>query len=134
MCIPSQPPKGNKSGLGRALINRRAAEVQASGSSPFHTTDLSVSESHKLRSVTHEGNLEEFLNTAQMADQDFTAERRNVTVISAPGMKRHNPYLLTKEEEVDMRVKQDNNRGRLRVPRRYVFTSVYIHLENRKRW
>lgn len=119
----SQPPKNNKkSGLGRALINRRAAEVQKSGTSPFHTTDMSVSESHKLRSVTHEGNLEEFLNTAQMADQDFTAERRNVTVITAPGMKRHNPYLLTEEEEEDIREKQDSNRGRLRVPRRPKWT------------
>lgn len=103
-------------------MNRKAKEARESGHGANHTTDGGTHQPSwmKLRSVTHEGDLEEFLNTAQMADTDFTAERRNVTVVSAPSssQKRHNPYLLSGEEEAEVRRKQDQNRSRLRVPRR----------------
>ncbi|PWY97257.1 putative LSG1-large-subunit GTPase [Testicularia cyperi] len=117
------PQSKNTVGLGRAILNRKAKEAKNRNQTEFHTTDLnnygSVS---NLRSVTHEGDLEEFLNTAQLADADFTAERRNagVTVISAPNRERtrHNPYLLTGQEESEVLKKHSQNKERLRVPRR----------------
>lgn len=124
------PPAQSKNtvGLGRAILNRRAKEAKQRNQTEFHTTDLnnygSVS---NLRSVTHEGDLEEFLNTASLADADFTAERRSggVTVITAPDRERtrHNPYLLTGQEEQEVLKKHVQNKERLRVPRRPEWTS-----------
>ncbi|EST06676.1 GTP binding domain protein [Kalmanozyma brasiliensis GHG001] len=119
----------NTVGLGRAILNRRAKEAKQRNQTEFHTTDInnygSVS---NLRSVTHEGDLEEFLNTASLADADFTAERRNggVTVITAPNRERtrHNPYLLTGQEEQEVLKKHVQNKERLRVPRRPEWTSA----------
>ncbi|SAM58915.1 probable LSG1-Large-Subunit GTPase involved in 60S ribosomal subunit biogenesis [Ustilago bromivora] len=112
----------NTVGLGRAILNRKAKEAKQRNQTEFHTTDInnygSVS---NLRSVTHEGDLEEFLNTASLADADFTAERRSgVTVITAPNRERtrHNPYLLTGQEEQEVLKKHAQNKERLRVPRR----------------
>lgn len=84
---------------------------------------MSSSSKHGLASVTHQGDLEEFLNTAQLAEQDFTAERRNVTVVQAPGVKiggakGNNPFLLNGQEEKEVLGKQRQNKQRLRVPRR----------------
>lgn len=119
----------NTVGLGRAILNRRAKEAKQRNQTEFHTTDInnygSVS---NLRSVTHEGDLEEFLNTASLADADFTAERRNggVTVITAPDRERtrHNPYLLTGQEEQEVLKKHVQNKERLRVPRRPEWTGA----------
>ncbi|TKY90980.1 hypothetical protein EX895_000979 [Sporisorium graminicola] len=119
----------NTVGLGRAILNRRAKEAKQRNQTEFHTTDLnnygSVS---NLRSVTHEGDLEEFLNTASLADSDFTAERRNhgVTVITGINRERtrHNPYLLTGQEEQEVLKKHVQNKERLRVPRRPEWTSA----------
>ncbi|WFD29356.1 hypothetical protein MSPP1_000365 [Malassezia sp. CBS 17886] len=116
------PQSKNRVGLGHAIINRRAREQRDRPTSDFHTTDTHVGQgkSTKLQSVTHQGDLEEFLNTAQLADADFTAERRNVKVIQAPGLSRtrHNPYLLTPQQEADVFKTHRDNRERLRVPRR----------------
>ena len=76
-----------------------------------------------MKSVTHQGDLEEFLSTAQLADADFTAERRNVTVVQTPGTqaggsKGNNPFLLNGQEEEQVLRKQRANKTRLRVPRR----------------
>ncbi|PWN54412.1 P-loop containing nucleoside triphosphate hydrolase protein [Violaceomyces palustris] len=119
----------NRVGLGHAIINRKAKEAKMKNSSEFHTTDINnYGSTSNLRSVTHEGDLEEFLNTAQLADADFTAERRNVTIVSAPGLTRsdrhrHNPYLLSGEEENEVLRKHGENKERLRVPRRPAWTS-----------
>lgn len=116
------PQSKNRVGLGHAIINRRAKEAKERGSSEFHTTDTHTAQSrNKLQSVTHQGDLEEFLNTAQMADADFTAERRNhVQVIqsASDSRTRHNPYLLTSQQEENVRQTHRQNRDRLRVPRR----------------
>ncbi|KIS72337.1 putative 60S ribosomal biogenesis GTPase subunit [Mycosarcoma maydis] len=119
----------NTVGLGRAILNRKAKEAKQRNQTEFHTTDInnygSVS---NLRSVTHQGDLEEFLNTASLADADFTAERRNggVTIITAPDRERtrHNPYLLTGQEEQEVLKKHVQNKERLRVPRRPEWTSA----------
>lgn len=122
---PRQPlaQSKNKVGLGHAIINRVQKDAHKRPRSEFHTTDISSSSKHGLASVTHQGDLEEFLNTAQLAEQDFTAERKNVTVVQAPGtkiggQKGNNPFLLNGQEEVEVLGRQRENKQRLRVPRR----------------
>lgn len=117
------PVSKNKVGLGHAIINRRAKEAKHRDSSEYHTTDthLGQGKATRLQSVTHQGDLEDFLNTAQLADADFTAERRqNISVIKTAddSRLRHNPYLLTTQQERDVLKTHRENRDRLRVPRR----------------
>lgn len=118
------PQSKNRVGLGHAILNRRAKEARDPKYSEYHTTDTHVGASrNKLQSVTHEADLEEFLNTAEMADADFTAERRNVRVIDTNTSRtRHNPYLLTPQQEEEVLRNQRANKDRLRVPRRPPWT------------
>lgn len=144
----------DKSGLGRAIINRKARQAQAQAdplnvrmiacigsvvasgrtlTGQQHTTELAGG----LHSVTQEDDLAEFLNTAALADTSFeagkswrqlarrprlmvSAEKQNVKVISSPSASaaQHNPFLLTAEEERELREKHIHNQQRLRVPRR----------------
>lgn len=110
----------NRVGLGHAIINRRAKESRNPKYSDYHTTDMHIGQAKwtKLQSVTHEGALEEFLNTAAMADADFTAERRTDKIIDTHSRTRHNPYLLTPQQEQEVLQNQHANKDRLRVPRR----------------
>ncbi|PKI85370.1 hypothetical protein MVES1_000476 [Malassezia vespertilionis] len=122
------PQSKNRVGLGHAIFNRRAKEARMQHSSEFHTTDTHVGQPKytRLQSVTHQGDLEEFLNTASLADADFTAERRNnVKVVDVPSESRtrHNPYLLTAQQEASVLDTHAKNRERLRVPRRPVWSS-----------
>lgn len=120
------PQSRNKVGLGRSIINRVAKDAQTRPRSEFHTTDVSSSSKHGLASVTHQGDLESFLDTAQLAEQDFTAERRNVTVVQTPAASQEgkergrNPFLLSGQEEKEVLGRQRANKQRLRVPRRCV--------------
>ncbi|KZV77679.1 P-loop containing nucleoside triphosphate hydrolase protein [Peniophora sp. CONT] len=116
------PPKGknpNPSGLGRAIMNRRAKDARTHLESGNYTTDI---ESSRLASVTQERDLEEFLSTAQLAGTDFTAERRNVKIIQSGPTVAHNPYLLSEQDERETLKKQGENKQRLRVPRRPAWT------------
>ena len=61
--------KKDASGLGRAIINRRAKEQKRIYEEALHTTELPSG----LHSVTQENDLDEFLNTAQLAATDFSA-------------------------------------------------------------
>jgi large subunit GTPase 1 len=94
-----------------------------------------------LKSVTQERDLDEFLNTAQLAGTEFTAgkcvqmsivmtissiERRNVKIIQQSANASQNPYLLTEEEEKTTLEKQQQNRKRLRVPRRPPWTKATL--------
>ena len=121
------PSSKKDAGLGRAIINRKARDAQEKGHSAFHTTDLlhPSAGGPGLRSVTQQGDLEEFLSTAQLADADFTAERRNITVVQTPetlasgkSLRRRNPFLLNPNEEREVLGKHEENKTRLRVPRR----------------
>ncbi|KAJ7293403.1 P-loop containing nucleoside triphosphate hydrolase protein [Mycena rebaudengoi] len=76
----------------------------------------------RLKSVTQEADLDEFLNTAQLAGTDFTAERRNVKIIQQSAGSSQNPYLLSEQEEVTTLKKHHENKKRLRVPRRPLWT------------
>lgn len=70
----------------------------------------------KMRSVTEQGALDEFLSTAELAGTDFTAEKMNNIKIVHTDQK--NPYLLSAAEERVVLGKQKAHRARLTVPRR----------------
>ena len=70
----------------------------------------------KMRSVTEQGALDEFLSTAELAGTDFTAEKmNNVKIIHTD---QRNPYLLSAAEERSTIKKQAAKKNRLTVPRR----------------
>ncbi|KAF2031417.1 ribosome biogenesis GTPase-like protein Lsg1 [Setomelanomma holmii] len=70
----------------------------------------------KMRSVTEQGALDEFLSTAELAGTDFTAEKMNNVKIIHKDQK--NPYLLSATEERNVARKHKENKNRLTVPRR----------------
>jgi large subunit GTPase 1 len=70
----------------------------------------------KMRSVTEQAALDEFLSTAELAGTDFTAEKINNVRIIHKDQK--NPYLLSATEERAAVRKHKENRERLTVPRR----------------
>lgn len=70
----------------------------------------------KMRSVTEQGALDDFLSTAELAGTDFTAEKMNNVKIIHSDQK--NPYLLSAAEERGVVRKQNAKRARLTVPRR----------------
>ncbi|KAE8226577.1 hypothetical protein CF319_g857 [Tilletia indica] len=125
----------NKVGLGHAIINRKAKDRkeanQRTNTSSIHTADPTAPAHLQpgwvgLRSITAQSSLDEFLSTAQLAQHDFTAERRNLTVVSTPGglpgsgddSTRWNPYLLNPDEERNLLAQQRDHASRLSVPRR----------------
>jgi len=70
----------------------------------------------KMRSITEQGALDEFLATAELAATDFTAEKENnVKIIHTTTL---NPYLLSANEERALTTKQKENKAKLTVPRR----------------
>ncbi len=70
----------------------------------------------KMRSITEQAPLDEFLTTAELAGTDFTAEKMNNVKIIHPDQK--NPYLLSADEERKTLSKHDANKKRLAIPRR----------------
>jgi hypothetical protein len=103
-----------------------------------YTTDADVDSSSKLKSVTQENDLDEFLNTARLAGTDFKAgecshhpvppldsnskftEKQNVSLVQPTPIinLNQNQFLLTPQEEVVVLQKHVENHDRLRVPRR----------------
>lgn len=70
----------------------------------------------KMRSVTEQGALDEFLATAELAGTDFTAEKlNNVKIVHTD---QRNPYLLSAQEERVVMGKHRLHKKRLTVPRR----------------
>ncbi|KAJ7169703.1 hypothetical protein C8R46DRAFT_994085 [Mycena filopes] len=116
------PPKRdlNPSGLGRAIINRKSKDAKRMQESGLYVVD--ADSTTRLKSVTQEADLDEFLNTAQLAGTDFTAERRNVKIIQQSAGSSQNPYLLSEQEEIKTLKKHQDNKKKLRVPRRPAWT------------
>lgn len=75
----------------------------------------------KMRSVTEQAALDEFLSTAELAGTDFTAEKMNNVKIIHTDQK--NPYLLSAAEERAVVGKQKAHKNRLTVPRRPKWSS-----------
>ena len=126
------PKSKNTVGLGNSLMNDRfgkgkGTERKKVSHQGVVRTNHATGESYvtnaakeaswvKMRSVTEQGALDEFLSTAELAGTDFTAEKmNNVKIIHTD---QRNPYLLSATEERGVKRKQAQNRNRLTVPRR----------------
>ncbi|KAH0537382.1 hypothetical protein FGG08_005824 [Glutinoglossum americanum] len=117
-------------GLGNALMNDRfghgkgadrrkgSAGIRRTGvKGETYVTDAPKEASWvKMRSVTEQPALDEFLSTAELAGTDFTAEKMNNVKIIQSGQR--NPYLLSTGEEQSAVRKHKANQNRLTVPRR----------------
>ena len=106
-------------GKGKGADRKRASAVTRidhSTGQEYITNDRQEAAWVKMRSVTEQGALDEFLATAELAGTDFTAEKmNNVKIIHTD---QRNPYLLSAAEERDVLGKQKEHKGRLTVPRR----------------
>lgn len=106
-------------GKGKGADRKRASAVtridHATGQE-YITNDREEASWVKMRSVTEQGALDEFLATAELAGTDFTAEKMsNVKIIH---VDQKNPFLLSAAEENAVYGKQQQHRARLTVPRR----------------
>jgi hypothetical protein len=61
------------------------------------------------------------------------SEKQNVTVVQtiSNGSTARNQFLLSPDEETETMRRHAENKQRLRVPRRYVFTASYIPIPKR---
>ncbi|CAI7615912.1 unnamed protein product [Penicillium pancosmium] len=122
----------NSVGLGNSLMNDRFGKGKASKekkashngaiarkgiNGETYITNASEDASWvKMRSITEQAALDEFLSTAELAGTDFTAEKMsNVKIIHSD---QKNPYLLSASEEKNIAKKHKENKARLTVPRR----------------
>lgn len=122
--------KQNAVGLGNSLMNNRFGKGKGSDmrrvaqgikrtapdGSTYITTPKEEAAWVKMRSITEQGDLDEFLSTAELAGTDFTAEKMNNVKIIHKDQK--NPYLLSAAEEGRALKKHSANKKRLTVPRR----------------
>ncbi|KAF7719598.1 Large subunit GTPase [Penicillium ucsense] len=122
----------NSVGLGNSLMNDRFGKGKASSQKKashnnaiarknmlgetYITNEAQEASWVKMRSITEQAALDEFLSTAELAGTDFTAEKiNNVKIIHSD---QKNPYLLSASEEKNAVKKHEKNKGRLTVPRR----------------
>jgi large subunit GTPase 1 len=122
----------NSVGLGNSLMNDRFGKGKASNQKKgshnnaiarkgvngetYITNEAQEASWVKMRSITEQAALDEFLSTAELAGTDFTAEKiNNVKIIHSD---QKNPYLLSATEEKNKVKKHQKNKGRLTVPRR----------------
>ena len=141
---PEKPPNPtmvlakskNAVGLGNSLMNDRFGKGKGSdrkraSAGGIQRTDHETGQTYvtndkkeaawvKMRSITEQGALDEFLSTAELAGTDFTAEKMNNVKIIHTDQK--NPYLLSAAEERSAIKKQMANKDRLTVPRRPKWT------------
>ncbi|KAJ5908440.1 Large subunit GTPase 1 [Penicillium taxi] len=121
----------NTVGLGNSLMNDRFGKGKSSNQKKashnaiarknmdgetYVTNEAKEASWVKMRSITEQAALDEFLSTAELAGTDFTAEKiNNVKIIHSD---QKNPYLLSASEQKSARQKHQQNKGRLTVPRR----------------
>ncbi|TVY28980.1 Large subunit GTPase [Lachnellula hyalina] len=122
----------NAVGLGNSLMNDRfgkgkGADRKKVTTAGIHRINHTTGESYvtserkeaswvKMKSVTEQAALDEFLSTAELAGTDFTAEKMNNVKIIHTDQK--NPYLLSAAEERAAVGKQKAHKDKLTVPRR----------------
>lgn len=128
------PKSKNTVGLGNSLMNDRFGKGKGSdrkkvSSAPgsvvrinhatgesYVTNSAKEADWVKMRSITEQNAMDEFLSTAELAGTDFTAEKsNNVKIIHTD---QRNPYLLSATEERGVRRKHAQNKEKLTVPRR----------------
>lgn len=122
----------NNVGLGSSLMNDRFGKGKASSQKKvshnnaiarkgmdgetYVTNEAKEASWVKMRSITEQAALDEFLSTAELAGTDFTAEKiNNVKIIHSD---QKNPFLLSASEEKNAVKKHQKNKDRLTVPRR----------------
>lgn len=130
----------NAVGLGNSLMNDRFGrgkgadrkKLSAAGSGSVVRVNHATGESYvtnaakeadwvKMRSITEQSAMDEFLSTAELAGTDFTAEKmNNVKIIHSD---QRNPYLLSATEERGVKRRHAQNKDRLTVPRRPKWTA-----------
>ncbi|CEP64789.1 ribosome biogenesis GTPase LSG1 LALA0_S13e03048g [Lachancea lanzarotensis] len=139
-----KPPKGpkpihrknkNTIGLGRAIQSARAKEnevqILPDGELRF-ATDKHEANWVKLSSVTQESALDEFLNTAELADKDFAADRHsNVKIIrmDAGSDSRSQGVSLTNTQKQKVNELQRSQAKNLIVPRRPAWNQNMTRLQ-----
>ncbi|KAI9041658.1 ribosome biogenesis GTPase LSG1 [Aspergillus affinis] len=107
--------KGKQSSMKKASYNQSIARKDQFGET-YVTNAPQEAAWVKMRSITEQGALDEFLSTAELAGTDFTAEKMsNVKIIHGD---QKNPYLLSASEERSAVKKHKENKNRLTVPRR----------------
>ncbi|XP_063965874.1 large subunit GTPase 1 homolog [Lytechinus pictus] len=111
--------KGATSSLGKGILKDRSKSSKSSivNDSWLHTSELNDGYDWNrinLRSVTEQSNLEDFLETAELAGTEFTAERLNVKVID-PGQHTGLPSAT---ESIEISKAQRENLAFLQIPRR----------------
>lgn len=106
-------------GNGKGTDRRRGAaitRVNHTTGEEYIVNDREEAAWVKMRSVTEQGALDEFLATAELANTDFTAEKvNNVKIIHN---NQRNPYVLSANEERATLKKHKDHKARLTVPRR----------------
>lgn len=118
-------------GLGNTLMNDRfgkgkgtdrkkgggnVVRTQKDTGEQYVTNEKKEASWVKMRSVTQQSAMDEFLATAELAGTDFTAEKmNNVKIIHTD---QRNPYLLSATEENKVKGKHQQHKNRLNVPRR----------------
>ncbi|OJJ64894.1 hypothetical protein ASPSYDRAFT_138451 [Aspergillus sydowii CBS 593.65] len=107
--------KGKSSSMKKASHNAGIARKDVNGET-YITNNAKEASWVKMRSITEQAALDEFLTTAELAGTDFTAEKMNNVQIIHTDQK--NPYLLSAAEEQSTLRKHKKNKGRLTVPRR----------------
>ncbi|GME53416.1 GTP-binding domain HSR1-related protein [Neofusicoccum parvum] len=128
------PKSKNSVGLGNSLMNDRFGKGKGSdmrrgnfndsgaiartgqNGEKYITNGKKEASWVKMRSVTEQAALDEFLSTAELAGTDFTAEKMNNVKIIHKDQK--NPYLLSAGEERAIVRKHNQHRKNLTVPRR----------------
>lgn len=122
---PKPIPRKNKNtvGLGRAIKYARQKENDVTylpGGEMRFTTEKHDPDWVKLRSVTQESSLDEFLNTAALADKDFSADRHsNVKVIGLENDSSvTNAFSMSNEQREKVSSLQRKHAFDLIVPRR----------------
>ncbi|RUS74884.1 hypothetical protein EGW08_017349 [Elysia chlorotica] len=113
--------KGQIAMMGNSLLvkdkHKRHGHRGNKDDSFLHTTDLDDGTTYNrinFQSVTEQSNLEDFLNTAEMAGKDFTAERQNIHIITNPGQGKR----LTEADMREISLAQTTHKALLQIPRR----------------
>lgn len=103
--------------LGRAIIKDHAKR-STKGSEGFrHTSELNDGSDWaklNLKSVTEQTNLNDFLDIAELAGTEFTAEKENIKIISEDDAS----FLLTPQERIVISEIQEKYKDHVQIPRR----------------
>ncbi|EFE40397.1 hypothetical protein TRV_04880 [Trichophyton verrucosum HKI 0517] len=108
--------KGKRSDRKKVSHNVAAIQRKGTDGETYITNPTEEASWVKMRSITEQAALDEFLSTAELAGTDFTAEKLNNVKIIHQDQK--NPYLLSAADERNAIRKHQKNRSRLTVPRR----------------